>query len=222
MTVASPTSAPKRWKPQRPVVEVGAQRGHDPQPAVRRRHRVRQTVEERPLLRLAGEREELLELVDDQQQLTAVGHEAAQRPVDPLLVGRRAHRPGPSAATTATRWRPSASSSNGDVPGTMAVTNHRSDPGPRPGGPAAAARPARRSTCRCPIRPPPGRAAPAVRRRRAGPGPRPRGRRGRRSRRRRTPRRRAGPCRDWAPAVSCPGSPANAATSAGTSSASGG
>ena len=100
---------------QRPVVEVGAQGRHHPQPAVGHRQGVGQAVEERPLLVVGGQREQLLELVHDQQQLAALGHDAAHHPVDPPLAGRQLV--GETVrSTTATRRSDSASSLNGDAP----------------------------------------------------------------------------------------------------------
>ena len=58
---------------QGPVVEVGPQGCHHPEPAGRNGHRVDQTVEEGPLLTLVRQREQLLELVHHEQQVSPAG-----------------------------------------------------------------------------------------------------------------------------------------------------
>ena len=59
---------------ERPVVEVGAERGDHAHPARRVRGRDPKALEEqRPVVLVLGERERLLELVDDHQELGAVG-----------------------------------------------------------------------------------------------------------------------------------------------------
>ena len=159
---------PEPLEGERSVVEVGAQGGHHPEAAVGRRDGVHQAVEERPLIPLGGEREQLLELVDDQQQLAAVGHEAADHAIDAAVpVGELVGEAGRLA--------------DGDVPQALgqllerrrARQHRRDEPVPETrerhrGAPAAAARPARRWTCRSPTRRRPGPAAPAGRRRQPG------------------------------------------------------
>ncbi len=114
---------------ERAIVEVGAQGGHHPQPAVGGRDGVHHAVEERPLILLTGQGEQLLELVDDQQQLAVAGHERGAPPDRCHPRRRRARRPSRSVSATATRRRLSASSLNGEEPGSIVVTNHCARPG---------------------------------------------------------------------------------------------
>ena len=72
---------------ERPVVEVGAQRGQHPQPAVGRGDRGDETVDERSTVAVGREREHLLELIDDEQQFGAVGQHRRQRAVDAVRCG---------------------------------------------------------------------------------------------------------------------------------------
>ena len=58
---------PESLDGERPIVEVGAQCGHDVDPAGGVRDRGRDRVEKRRLLRDRRQREELLELVDDEE-----------------------------------------------------------------------------------------------------------------------------------------------------------
>ena len=67
--------------PQRPVVEVGAQRDDDPDPGARRGDEVDELVDEPGRRVVVDLGEQLLELVDDHQQLVVVvGQDAIGRP----------------------------------------------------------------------------------------------------------------------------------------------
>ena len=131
VTVASRERGAEAMELQRPVVEVGAERGDDAQPAVGRRDGVHQAVEERALFVVGREREELLELVDHEEELAARrGRDgaASDRCRFRRTGARRRARSCRLASATATRRRPSASSLNGAPPGSIVVTNHDAEP----------------------------------------------------------------------------------------------
>jgi len=106
---------------ERTVVEIGAQRRHDPQRRPVGFEGSDQPVDERPPDRLVGdEREQLLELVDDDQHVTAAGNGAAQRRGDPVA-GRRDRCAGSTGRDLSERVVPGAERiatgrHRGDVP----------------------------------------------------------------------------------------------------------
>ena len=78
---------------ERPVVEVGAQRGHHSQTAVGRGEGMHQAVDEGALLTFAGKREQFLELVDDEHELACLWKQCSNHPVDAPRCGQLVGQP---------------------------------------------------------------------------------------------------------------------------------